>query len=82
MVQLLKQYHARFYHFYEKGLIRAMIGLHGLHSSDTFQCSNIAASMGLKSFFPWCFNLGGNTETITTHLREVHYRLVIACNVC
>ena len=82
LVQSLKQYHAQFYYFYEKGSTRAMIGLQGLHSNDMFWCSTVAASMGLKSFCPWCFKLGGNTETITTHLREVHYRLAIACDVC
>ena len=80
--QLLKQYHARFYCFYKKGSTRDMIGLHGLHSNVRFWCSNMAASIGLKSFCSWCFKLGGNMETIATHLREVHYRLAIACNVC
>ena len=82
LVQLLKQYHAQFYHFYEKGSTRAMIGLQGLHSNDTFQGSNVAVRMGLKLFCPWCFKLGGNTETMTTHLREVHYRLAIAYDIC
>ena len=48
LVQLLKQNHTQFYCFYEKALTRAIIGLHGLHSNDAFQCSNVAASMGLK----------------------------------
>ena len=70
VVQLLKQYHAWSYHFYEKVLTRAMIGLHGLHSNDVFWCFNVAASMGLKLFCPWCFKLGGNTKTITNPLEE------------
>ena len=36
----------------------------------------------VKSFCPWCFKLGGNTETIATHLREVLYHLAIACDLC
>ena len=59
-----------------------MVGLQGLHSSNAFQHPNVLASMGLKSFCPWSSNLGGNTEMITTYLREVHYRLAIACNIC
>ena len=38
--------------------------------------------MGLKSFCPWCFKLGGNTETIAIQLREVHFSLAIACDIC
>ena len=82
LIQSLKQYHSRFNCFYEKGSKRAMIGLQGLYSNDTFWCLNIAASMGLKSFFPRSFKFGGNIETIATHLREMHYRLAIACNIC
>ena len=65
-----KKHHVLFYQFYEKGTTRAMVGLQGLHRSDTSQHSNVSASVGLKSFFPWCFKLGGNTETIATHLRS------------
>ena len=50
--------------------------------SDAFRCSNILASVGPKSFFPWCLKLGGNTKAITIHLREVHYRMVILCDIC
>ena len=71
-----------FYQFYEKGTTWAMVGLQGLHTSGTFRCSNVLASMGLKSFCPWCLKMGGNTETITIHLREVHYRMAIVCNIC
>ena len=72
LVLLLKQYHTYHYWFYEKGTMRAMVGLPGLHTSDAFQCCNVSASVGLKSFCPWCFKLRGNMETIATHLREVH----------
>ena len=71
LVQLLKQYHAWFYHFYEKASTRAMIGLHRLHSNDLFQHMNVAGDVALKLFCPWCCELGGKTETIATHLWEV-----------
>ena len=82
VVLLLKQYHAPYYGFYEMGMTRAMVGLQGLHLSDAFRHSNIFSSVGLKSFCPWCFKLGGNTETTATHLREVHYWLAITCDLC
>ena len=82
LVLSLKQFHTHYYRLYEKGTTRAMVCLQDLHTSDAFQHLNISASMGLKSFCPWCFIFGGNTETITTHLSEVHYRLAIACNAC
>ena len=59
LVLLLKQNHDHFYHFYEKGMTRAMVGLQGLHLSDAFRHSNVSSSVGLKSFGPWCFKLGG-----------------------
>ena len=73
LVLSLKQFHTQFYCFYDKGSTRAMVCLQGLHLSDMFQCSNVVTSLGLKSYCPWCFKLGGNMETIATHLREVHY---------
>ena len=79
LVLSLKQYHACYYLLYEKGVTRPMVGLQGLHSGDAFRCSNISSSVGLKSF---CFKLGGNTETLATHLRDVYYSLAIACNLC
>ena len=82
LVLSLKQYYTLFYRFYEKGTTRAMVGLQGLHTSDTFWCLNISAGVGLKSFCPWCFKLCGNTEAIAVHLREVHYHLAIMCNLC
>ena len=82
LVFSLKQYHAHYYWFYEKGTTKAMVCLQGLHTSDAFWCSNKSASVGLRSFFPWCFSLRGSTETIATHLREVHYRSAITCNIC
>ena len=38
LVLSLKQYHTHYYRFYEKGTTRAMVGLQGLHMSDTFWC--------------------------------------------
>ena len=82
LVLSLKQYNAHYYQFYEKGTMRAMVGLQGLCTSDAFQHSNVSSSVGLKSFCPWCFKLGGNTEMVATNLREVHYHLAITCNIC
>ena len=59
-----------------------MVGLQGLHLSSAFWHSNILGSMGLKLFCPWYLKQGGKTETIATHLREVHYWLSIACDIC
>ena len=67
----LKQYHAHYYQFYEKGTTRAMVGLKGLLMCDAFWHSNVSTSVGLKSFCPCCFRLGGNVGMIATHLREV-----------
>ena len=82
LVQSLKQYHAHFYQLYEKGMTCAMASLQGLHVGDVFRCPNVSASVGLKSFCPWCLKLGGNTKTIAIHLWEVHYRMAIMCNIC
>ena len=82
LVLPLNQYHALYYQFYEKETTRAMVGLQGLHTCNALQCSNVSCSIGLKSFCPWCFKLGANTETIATHLREVHYQLAITCDIC
>ena len=59
-----------------------MVGFHGLHKSNVFQCSNVSTSAGLKSFCPWCFKLGSIMETIATHLREVNYWLAITYDIC
>ena len=82
LVLLLKQYHTHYYWLYKKGTTRTMVGLQGLHSGNAFRCSNVSSSVGLKLFCPLCFNLGENTEMITTHLWEVHYRLAIAWDLC
>ena len=82
LMQSLKKFHACFYQFYEKSTTQANVSLQGLHMSNTFWWSNILASVGLKSFCPWCLKMGGNTETITVHLREVHYRMVNVCDIC
>ena len=82
LVLSLKQYHAYYYWFYEKGMTRAMVGPQGLHLSDAFWWSNVSASVGLKLYCPQCFKLGDNTKTIATHLREVHYQLANTCDLC
>ena len=82
LVLFLKQYHTHYYRFFEKGTTRAMMGLQGLHMSISFWHSNVSAGVGLKSFCPWCFKLGRNTETIAIHLRVVCYHLAIVCDLC
>ena len=82
MVQSLKQFHAHYYWLYEKDMTHVIVSLQGLYSGDTFRCPNISAIVGLKSFCPWCLKLGGSTVTITIHLCEVHYQMVIVCNIC
>ena len=59
LVLSLKQFHADYYRLYEKGTTRAMVSLQGLHLSNAFQYSNMSASVGQKSFCPWCFKFGG-----------------------
>ena len=59
-----------------------MVSLQVLHLGDTLRHPNISTGMGLMSSYPWCFNLDRNAETIVIHLREVHYRMVIMCNIC
>ena len=75
LVLSLKQYHACYYWLYEKGMTRAMVGLQGLHSGDAFRCSNVSFQCGAKIILPLVFQVGGNTEMIATHLREVHYMM-------
>ena len=82
LVLSLKQFHACYYRLHKKGTTRALVGLQGLHSSDTFWHLNVATGVDLKLFFPWCFKFRGNSKTITTNLREVHYRLAIVWDVC
>ena len=36
LVLSFKQYHTHYYWFYEKGTMRAMVGLQGLYTSDAF----------------------------------------------
>ena len=37
---------------------------------------------GFKLFCTWPVKLGWNTKTIAIHLREVHYRMAIMCEIC
>ena len=82
LVHLLKQFHACYYWLHEKSMTHSMVGLQGLHLGKAFIWPNISAGIGVKSFCPWYLKLGRNTETITIHLREVHYRMVIVCDIC
>ena len=82
LVQSLKQFHAHFCQLYKKGMTHVRDSLLGLHSRNALRCPNISASMGLKSFWPWCYKLGRNTETTFIHLWEVHCRMVIMCDIC
>ena len=59
-----------------------MVGLQGLHKSDAFRCPNVSASVGLKSFCPWCWKLGGTPKWSLSILKRWHYRMVIVCNIC
>ena len=80
-MQSLRQYHTHFYQLYKKDMIHAMVSLQGLHLGNAFKHPNVSASIGLKSFYPWCLKLGGNTEAIAINLWEVHYRMAIMCNI-
>ena len=37
---------------------------------------------GARVILPLVFKAGRNTDTIAIPLREVHYRMVIVCNIC
>ena len=37
---------------------------------------------GTKVILPLVFKAGDNTKTMTIHIREVHYRMAIVCDVC
>ena len=58
-----------------------MVDLQGLLSGDALK-QPISPDVGPKLCFPWCLKLGGNMETITIHLSEVHYQMVIVCDIC
>ena len=66
----------------QEGHAQTMVNLQELSSGNAFRCPNVSASVGLKSFCPWCLKLGGNTETIAIHLWDVHYRMAIVCKIC
>ena len=65
LLLLLKQYHAHYYHFYEKGMTRAMVGHQGLHLSDALYSEWVFTQLYELSCFcftymfevPWCFGL-------------------------
>ena len=76
LVLSLQQSHAHYYRLYEKGTTRAILGLQGLHLSNAFWHPNMFQQVWVWSYSALgVLNSGGNTKTIVTHLREVHYRL-------
>ena len=38
--------------------------------------------LGAKVILPLVSKAGGNTKMMAIHLREVHYRMAIMCNIC
>ena len=58
-----------------------MVGLQGLHSSDPLDTPMSPPVWGLNHFAPGVSSWG-DTKMIDTHLREVHYRLAIMCDLC
>ena len=46
LVLSLKQCYAHYYHFYKKEMTRTMVGLQGLHYSNSFRCFNMYSSVG------------------------------------
>ena len=53
-----------------------IMGLKGIHDADALQCF-----VGY-TYCPWCGKEGQNKGTVVNHLRTVHYRLGIVCNLC
>ena len=53
-----------------------IMGLKGIHNSDALQ-----HFVGY-TYCPWCSKEGQNEGTVVNHLRTVHYRLGIVCNLC
>ena len=53
-----------------------IMGLKGIHDSDALQC------FAGYTYYPWCGKEGQNEGTVVNHLRTVHYRLGLVCNLC
>ena len=53
-----------------------VMGLKGIHDSDALQ------HFTGYTYCPWCGKEGQNEVTMVNHLRTVHYRLGLVCNLC
>ena len=53
-----------------------IMGLKGIHDPDALWCF-----VGC-TYCPWCGKEGQNEGTMVNHLRTVHYRLGLVCNLC
>ena len=53
-----------------------IMGLKGIHDDDALQCF-----VGY-TYCLWCGKEGQNKGTVVNHLRTVHYRLGIVCDLC
>ena len=53
-----------------------IMGLKGIHDPDALW--HFAGC----TYCPWCGKEGQNEGTMVNHLRTVHYRLGIVCNLC
>ena len=53
-----------------------IIGLKGIHNADALW------HFAGYTYCPWCGKEGQNEGTMVNHLRTVHYRLGIVCNLC
>ena len=52
------------------------MGLKGIHDSDA-----LWHFVGY-TYCPWCGKEGQNKGTMVNHVRTVHYRLGLVCNLC
>ena len=62
-------------------MTQAIVSLQGLQKGNAFRCSNVSASVGLKSFCLWCLEMGGAPKQLPSILGEVHYRMMIECYI-
>ena len=53
-----------------------IMGLKGIHYGNALQ------HFMNYTYCPWCGKEGQNEGTIVNHLRTVHYKLGIVCNLC
>ena len=53
-----------------------IMGLKGIHNADALW------HFVVYTYCPWCSKEGHNKGTMVNHIRMVHYRLGIVCNLC